>query len=203
MAAEPIHFYFDFISPYGYFAASRIDALGTRHGRAVEWRAFFMRAIATQKMGITAPLFLLPLKGDYFRQDVPRMARWFGLPFNPADIQGFNPMAAERAFWWLTDCDPALAKAFAKRVYALVFAEATAPSSIDDVVAIAAALGADGPALAEALASPELKQRLIDETEAAASHGVWGTPTVRIGDQLFWGADRLPFVEEWLARGGW
>jgi 2-hydroxychromene-2-carboxylate isomerase len=201
--ADPIHFYFDFISPYGYFAAHRIEALARRHGRAVEWRAFNMRQVVSKKMGITQPIFAQPLKGDYFKQDVPRMARLFGLAMNPGDIPSFNAVPAERAFWALHDQDPGLAARFATRVFDHVFAEAGAPSAPASVAALAGDVGADAAALEAAIQEPAAKDRLNAETEAAVAHGVWGTPTFRVGDQLFWGADRLWMLEEWIARGGW
>jgi 2-hydroxychromene-2-carboxylate isomerase len=200
---QTLDFYFDFISPYGYFAASVIDKIGEKHGIPVAWRAFNMRSVVSKKMGITQPIFAQPLKGPYFQQDVPRMARWFGLPMNPANIAEFNPVPAERAFWVLHDQDPALAKAFAVEVYRLVFAAGIAPSQPGEVAEIARQLGADGEQILQAIQGDAAKQRLVDETENAVAAGVWGTPTFKVDDQLFWGSDRLWMVDEWLARGGW
>ena len=198
-----LHFYFDFISPYGYFAATRVNDIGTRQNVPVHWHAFNMRSVVSNKMGIKEPIFLQPLKGPYFRQDVPRVARYFDLPFNPANIIDFNPTPAERCFWWLHDHDHEVAQRFARRVFEMIFAEATLPGDIAAVAMLAGQFGADASAAAEWLHSDAARNRLKDETEAAAGHGVWGTPTFRIGDQLFWGSDRLGMVEDWLERGGW
>jgi len=201
--ADPIDFYFDFISPYGYCAASRIDALGEKHGRAVRWRTFNMRSVNANQLGMDRPLFQLPLKGPYFTQDVPRTVKWFGLPYNPGSVLDFNPLSALRAFWFLNDQDEALAKAFAWRVMQVFFAEKTVPNDPEAVAAIAASQGARGAAVLDYLASPEAKTRLKTETENAIASGVWGTPTFKVGDQLFWGCDRMPMLDDWLARGGW
>ncbi|WP_341648434.1 DsbA family protein [Thauera humireducens] len=59
--AEPIDFYFDFSSPYGYFMAERIDALAAAHGRSVRWRPFLLGAV--HKVTGEVPLPSKPLKG--------------------------------------------------------------------------------------------------------------------------------------------
>lgn len=200
---EPISFYFDFISPYGYCAASRIDALAARHGRTAQWRTFNMRSVNATVLGADKPLFLLPLKGPYFSQDVPRTVKWFGLPYDPGSVLEFNPLAALRAFWFLNDQNPQQAKAFAWRVMQAFFAEKTVPNEPALVAAFAEEAGADPQAVLAYLDAPEAKARLKRETEDAVSKGVWGTPTFRVGDQLFWGCDRLQMLEDWLARGGW
>jgi 2-hydroxychromene-2-carboxylate isomerase len=201
--AAPIDFYFDFISPYGYAAASRIDALGERHGAPVRWRAFNMRSVNANVLGVKEPLFLAPLKGPYFQQDAPRTIRYFDLPYNPASVLDFNPLAAMRAFWFLTDADPALGRRFAWRIFQLFFAEKTTPNDPEEVAAIAGGLGADARAVLNYVTGHLAKERLKAETEAAIAAGVWGTPTFIVDDQIFWGSDRLQMLDDWLARGGW
>lgn len=199
----PIEFYFDFISPYGYCAASRIDALAQKHGRTVRRRAFNMRSVNATIIGVDRPLFQLPLKGPYFSQDVPRTVKWFGLPYDPGSVLDFNPLAALRAFWFLDDRSPEQAAAFAWRVYRAFFAEKTVPNEPAMVAAFAAEVGADEAAVMAWLESPEAKARLKDETAAAVAAGVWGTPTFKVDDQIFWGCDRLDMLDDWLSRGGW
>ena len=77
--SAPIDFYFDFSSPYGYFASTRIDSIAARHGRAVSWHPILLGAVFKVTGG--APLPSLPLKGDYAKSDIPRCARLLGLPF--------------------------------------------------------------------------------------------------------------------------
>lgn len=199
----PIVFYFDFASPYGYFASTRIDAIGAKYDRPVDWRTFFMRVIVSQKMGMTRSLVDEPIKGPYVRHDIQRMARYFGLPLNPANLANFNPLLAERAFLFIKDQDEDMARIFAKRVYRRLFAEATDMTAIDAIAALSAEIGADRAAVCAAIESPVYKERLKLETEKAAERGVWGTPTVDVDGELFWGSDRLALVDEWLARGGW
>jgi len=71
------------------------------------------------------------------------------------------------------------------------------------VAEIAAALGIGRDALLAAVADPAIKERLKRSTAAAIERGVFGSPFVFVDGEPFWGADRLPQIDAWLARGGW
>ena len=73
--ADPIDFYFDFSSPYGYFASTQIDRIAAKHGREVAWRPILLGAVF--KVTRQQPLPTIPLKGDYARHDHARSARLF------------------------------------------------------------------------------------------------------------------------------
>ncbi len=198
-----IDFYFDFFSPYGYFASTRIEALAARHGRTVRWHAFHMRSVMKDVLGLAQPLTALPLKGPYIRHDVRRMARWWGLPYAPGDLVTFANTDAGRAFWLLHDTDPAGAKRFAAAVLHRHHALGTSPRNADDLAAIAQEVDALAVDLRTALATDAAKQRLRQATDAAVAAGVWGTPTFIVDGETFWGADRMSMLDDWLARGGW
>ena len=197
----PIDFYFDFSSPYGYLAAHRIDRIAESHGREARWRPFLLGVV----FAITgqSPLISQPMRGAYALRDFSRSARALGIPFTMPEPFPVLTLAAGRAFYWLQDRDPALAKRFAKSVYRRIFGEggdiATAPA----IVSIAEACGADGGELAAALAEKAVKERLKAETQAAIDHGVFGSPFVIVDGEPFWGADRLDQVDHWLETGGW
>jgi 2-hydroxychromene-2-carboxylate isomerase len=203
--SAPIDFYFDFLSPYGYFASTRIDALAARHGRSVRWRGFYMRGIMQDKLGQSRSFLEVPLKGDYYRHDAPRMARWFGLPYRSAGLANFISANALRAFWLIDDIDTDMAKRFAREIFEWQHVRATPPNTPEQVAEAAANVGLSPARLdvAAAVQQDEGKARLRSETDAAADAGVWGTPTFIVDGELFWGADRLHLVEEWLRRGGW
>jgi hypothetical protein len=77
--ADPIAFYFDFSSPYGYLASTRIDALAEKHGRMVTWRPFLL-GVAFKTTG-QLPLVEQPLRGPYSLHDFARSARLLGVRF--------------------------------------------------------------------------------------------------------------------------
>src|SRR4051794_23799459 len=100
----PIEFYFDFSSPYGYLASTKIEEIAASHGRHVNWRPFLLGAVF--KVSGMKPLVDIPMKGDYTAHDFGRFARYLGVPFvMPANFP-FAPVAASRAVYWLGDRDP-------------------------------------------------------------------------------------------------
>ena len=197
----PLEFYFDFSSPYGYFASTRIDELAARHGRQVIWRPFLL-GIAFKVTG-QAPLVQQPIRGDYHRHDFPRSARRLKLPFVLPDNFPFLSLAAARAYYWLLDTDPGKAKALARAVYHAAFGEGRNVTPAETVAVIAEPLGIGRTELLAAVNDPVIKERLKLETDTAIARGVFGSPFVFVDGEPFWGSDRLDQVEEWLATGGW
>jgi 2-hydroxychromene-2-carboxylate isomerase len=193
----PLEFYFDFSSPYGYLAAERIDELAAQYGRKVKWRPVLLGVIF--KATGAAPLTTVPLKGDYAKLDFVRSARFMGIPYNPPSRFPLPTQMAARAYYWLHDRDCAQARAFAKAVYRAFFVEDRDVSDPEVVLAIVAAVGADRAAVAEAVESPEIKERLKAEVAAALEKGVFGSPFILCDGEPFMGADRLPQLEARLA----
>ena len=199
--SEPIRFYFDFGSPYGYLATFRIEALAARHGRTVDWRAILLGAVF--KVTGQTPLIGQPLRGDYFRRDMERMAREFGAPFSFPESFPLHSVAAGRAFYWLKDRSPERAVALARRLYRAHWGEGRDIGAPDRVAGEAAALGLDRAAVLAALADDAVKSRLRREVERAMGHGVFGSPGFLIDGEPFWGCDKFDQMERWLSRGGW
>ncbi|ANC90653.1 2-hydroxychromene-2-carboxylate isomerase [Azospirillum humicireducens] len=202
---DPIDFYFDFASPYGYFASLRIDELAAKHGRTVTWRPVLLGAIF--KVTGMKPNLQQPLRGEYLTHDVGRIARLTGAPFTFPDSAPVNGVAASRAFYWLTDGHPEQAKLLARALYHAHFAEGRDIGPAETVAEIAGrtlgSLGIDRAAAAAALQDPTVKDRLRTETDDAVERGVFGSPFVIVDGEPFWGWDRLDMVDRWLATGGW
>ncbi|MCW8891399.1 MAG: 2-hydroxychromene-2-carboxylate isomerase [Sedimenticola sp.] len=199
--AAPLEFYFDFYSPYGYLASSRIDELAARHGREVVWRPFLVGATFT--VTGARPLVDIPLLGDYSLHDMKRCARLQGVPFQlPVEFPK-AALAPSRAFYWLADAQPEQAKRLAKAVYNATFAEGLDGSDPQQVANLGATLGIDSNELLDAIQRPEVKEKLKHETATAVSRGVFGSPTFFVDGEPFWGNDRLEQVDRWLETGGW
>lgn len=195
--ADPIDFYFDFSSPYGYLASTRIDAIAARHGRDVIWRPFVLGAAF--KLTGQQPLVEQPLRGDYARRDFARSARLLGVPLKLPSPFPFFALAASRACYWVEDA--ARARALAKAIYHAAFGEGRDVTPVPVVAEIACGLRIDG--VEQGLEKPETKAKLRDATDEALARGVFGSPFFVVDGEPFWGHDRLEHVERWLATGGW
>jgi 2-hydroxychromene-2-carboxylate isomerase len=198
---DPIDFYFEFASPYGYLASLQIDAIAAGHGREVAWRPIMLGA-ALKATG-SQPNVRVPLKGSYLLRDVARFARLLGAPYTEPAVMPMSSLAASRAYWWLVDEDEDLAKGLAQAVLHAHWGEGRDMSTVDQVAEVAVPLGVGKSELAAACADPRIKQLLKDETDRSIARGVFGSPFFMIDDEPFWGADRLDQLERWLASGGW
>ncbi|MDB5867102.1 MAG: 2-hydroxychromene-2-carboxylate isomerase [Betaproteobacteria bacterium] len=199
--ANPIDFYFDFSSPYGYFAASKIEDIAARHGRTVNWRPILLGAVF--KVTGQQPLPTIPLKGDYSKRDLERTAKLLNLPFKLPTKFPISTQSPARAFYYLNNRDPALAKRLALALYVAYFADDVDISSPENTADIAAHAGVDKTEMTAALNDPAVKDRLRHEVDAAVALGVFGSPYIVVDGEPFWGSDRLDQVEKWLSTGGW
>ncbi|WGF88991.1 2-hydroxychromene-2-carboxylate isomerase [Marinivivus vitaminiproducens] len=199
--AEPIVFYFEFASPYGYFASRQIDELAESFDRTVQWRPVMLGAMMKQTGA--RPLFDLPLKADYARQDIPRFARFLGVPLAMPSVLPMNSLASSRAYYWLLDNMPEQAHRVAQAFFHAHWGEGRDLSPPEIVADVAAEAGVDRETLLAGIGSPEIKARLRGETERAMERGVFGSPFFLVDGQPFWGADRIPQIRSWLERGGW
>jgi 2-hydroxychromene-2-carboxylate isomerase len=198
--AAPLDFYFDFSSPYGYLASTRINAIAANHNRRVNWRPILLGPMF--KAVGTAPLAGLPLKGPYSIRDFIRSARYFRVPYKQPDPFPIGTQNAARAFYWINDRDPLRACQFAQACYQEYFGKGIDISSAEKVADLATALGEDRDATLSAVQDPAMKERMKRENDAALARGVFGSPFIFIDDEPFWGNDRLEQVDAWLATGG-
>jgi len=196
MSQAPIDFYFDFSSPYGYFAAAKIDELAAKHGRSATWRPILLGAVFKITGG--QPLPTIPLKGSYAAHDLARSARLFKLPFKMPSKFPIGTTAPARAYYWIADRDLALARKVALALYRAYFAEDRDISNPEVTGNVAAKLGVDKAELSQALNDPAVKERLRIEVDAAIERGVFGSPYIVVDGEPFWGSDRLDQVEKWL-----
>jgi 2-hydroxychromene-2-carboxylate isomerase len=199
--ARPIDFWFDFISPYGYFASLRIEELAAQHGRGVRWRPMLLGVTVLKVMGLK-PLMDTPLKGDYVERDLRRTARRESIPLG-RDLRSppMNPVPAARVMAWLGAHDQTLAGRFADCVFRRYWA---AGEEMDNAVHLEQALveaGASSVQAARALQRSPAAELLQAGVQAAVEAGVFGSPFVVIDGEPFWGYDALPAARHWLAHG--
>ncbi len=199
--SDPIDFWFDFSSPYGYLLSERIDEVAARFGRKVRWHPILL-GVVFRATG-SAPLTLQnPAKAAYSLLDFARSARFMGIPYRHPTRFPLATQNAARAYYWLHGEDCALARRFAHAVFRALYGDDRDISAPDVVLEIAANLGVDRSSLEAALQNQEIKDRLKDEVDKALAIGVFGSPHVVIDGEPFFGADRLPQIEKWLETGG-
>lgn len=197
--ADPIEFFFDFASPYSYLAAAQIEPLAARHGRSVEFKPILL-GVAFKVSG-QLPLVDVPLKGDYSRRDFERSARFAGVPFRMPSLFPMGTVNAARAMLWLQANDPSHATPFMHRAMRAYFTEDRNINEAAIIGEVAGTLGVDSARLVAGIQEPALKERLRAQVDSAVARGVFGAPYLFVDGEPFWGNDRLPHVERWLAQG--
>ena len=197
---QPIDFYFDFASPYGYFMSEKIDALAARHGRTVTWRPILLFA-ALRSLGLPAP-FEHPVKLEYITADFARSAKFLNVDYRlPPAFPALTQHAA-RAFYLLNGKATEAAVPFAQAVLRGYFRDGRDISNID---VIAEMVGNQTPSLGsvanirDKLKTDEAKVMLQGAINEAVGNKVFGSPFVVIDGEPFFGVDRLPQISQKLA----
>lgn len=198
--SNSIEFFFDFSSPYGYLAAQEIDKLGEKHGRSVVWKPFLL-GVTFKETGIP-PLMQVPLKSEYSDHDLKRSARRLGVPFIWPDPFPFPSVAASRAFYWVEREKGAdAAKALALALYFQAFGAGRDIATAEPVIQICDSLGHEGAD--EGVQDAAIKDKLKEVTGDALERKIFGSPFFFVDGEPFWGHDRIAYIDEWLAKGGW
>lgn len=196
--AEPIRFYFDFASPYAYFALDRVERLAIAHRRTVEWRPVLLWAVL-KAHAIAAPLDA-PAKRDYFLTDMPRSAAFYGVDYRQPETLGRSTHRAARLYYALAHRAPDIARGFGRAVFSAFFAEGVDISREDELVRIAAGLGVEANVGLEAMNGDIGRTRLAAAVEAAIADQVTGSPFFIVDGERFFGVDRLPQIEWRLSQ---
>lgn len=199
--SDAIDFYFDFSSPYSYFASHKIDEIAEANGRSVNWKPILLGPVFAASGGSSPIAFAV--KGPYSVHDCARMARFMDVPWKMPDNFPILTTASARAFHWINEKDPDQARLLAKSLFHRFFGEGQDITSGEVVADIAAALFIDRDQLLSAIAEPAIKQKLKEETATAIQRGVFGAPFFFVDGEGFWGSDRLWMIKKWLQRGGW
>ena len=188
----PLRFYFDFASPYAYFALRPLRALAKEHGRNIEYRPMLLWAIL-KAHGIAAP-FDAPVKRAYFIADMVRSAAFHGTPYrHPAKLPVSSHLAA-RLYYAVVEQRPESAQTLVRDVFDALFARGEDITLAGVLGALATAQGLDLETVREAMEGRIGRQHLAEVIDQAIADDVCGSPYMIVDGEGFFGADRLPQI---------
>jgi 2-hydroxychromene-2-carboxylate isomerase len=193
---KTIDFFFDFSSPYSYLAATQLPGIAARTGARVAYRPFVLFAVF-KATGNDMPA-KVAAKGMYMAKDLERWARHYGVPFKFSSHFPANTVKAMRLV--LVADEQGKGEEAAQAGFRAMWQEDRNPDDAGVLADIARAAGIDPAAALAAIETPAIKDKLRASTDEAIARGAFGAPAIFVGDQLFWGNDRMHFVEE-AARG--
>jgi 2-hydroxychromene-2-carboxylate isomerase len=188
-------FYYDTNSPYAYLAAFRVDEVLPVKP---DWRPIAFGVIVRRTGKVP---WSFTDERDAGLAEISRRASERGLPEvripEGWPVESYS-LAALRALTLIDDQE--LLRAVSRELYRAMFVDGRPLSDLDAVLDSAEQAGMDRAEVAEGIERQEIKDRLRDATDAALERGVTGVPTVAVGDQLFWGDDRLEDAAAAMAR---
>ena len=192
-----IDFYFDFTSPYAYLANCRLPVLADAHGYSIAYKPIDLKA-AKLAIGNDGPANMqLPVKMRYIMADLMRWVQRYGAPFNVGKDASF---ASERANIGVIYADrKGQARDYVNAVWHASFGSGGSLGSDDLLRQVAGQMGWAPDDLMAFIASEEAQQLYDQGNKEAQAKGVFGVPTMIVGDQMWWGNDRLDFLEAYLA----
>ena len=189
-----LDFYFDYRSPYAYLAQTQVRALGAE----IAWRPFEILQLMDKVGNVPTSITCKP-KGKYLGADLMRWVAMYKVPFQrhpqAGSIDARRLLRATLAAAELGQADAAVGA-----IFGAYWGSGAPLATAEDVVAVLNTAGAGAPDLAARIDDPVLDAALDEATAEAAARGVFGAPTMYVGDEMFFGNDRFDFVRASLER---
>src|SRR5690606_35096499 len=187
-----LEYFFDFRSPYSYLAYSQLYELNAE---------IVLRPMSVLKVmdavGNVPTTLVCAAKGRYARADLMRWAQRYQVPLNPGDMKRTDGEACSRAVLAADSAEQAAAITGA--LFRACWGEGKSLTSVADILDVLKAAGIDTTTLGAHIDDLATVAALEANTKEAAARGVFGSPTILIGETMFFGNDRLDFVREHLA----
>jgi 2-hydroxychromene-2-carboxylate isomerase len=193
---KTVEFLFDVGSPAAYLAFRRLPAICEAAGATLVWRPMLLGGVF-QATGNHSPA-AIPAKGKYLFADLQRFASRHGIAFRRNPFFPINTLTLMRMATGLDLREPQRLAPFVDAVYRAIWEDERDMNDPAVVARVLQEAGFDPQALLALANDPEVKEALKARTQEAVARGVFGAPTFFVGDQMYWGQDRLDFVKEAL-----
>lgn len=195
-AIEPrLEFYFDYASPFSYLADSRLGDLAKRTGASIVYKPILLGAVF-KATGNVSPV-TVPAKAAYSGHDLRRWTRRYGAPFASNPHFPMNTLRVMRGA--VASQVAGCFAAYHRAVFSAMWEKGRHIAEEAVLREVLTGAGLDAASLLAGAETAEVKERLRAGTAEAVERGVFGVPSFWVGNELFWGNDRLDFVEEALS----
>jgi len=199
---KQVEFFYDLVSPYSYLARGRIQEICEEQDAELVLRPMLLGAVH-KASGNRAPIEV-EAKGRYQYKDIHKWAEHYGLPMDFPKPFPFRTLKTMRVAMFCRERGEL--ETFTEEAFRLYWQEGGAPKGLEEadedgpVSEVARRIGLDPDEALEGGAAPEAKEALKNSTTEAVERGAFGAPAFFVDDEMFWGNDRLHFVEAALAR---
>ena len=195
---KSVEFYFDLGSPYSYLAYYRLLQMAEQQEIQIVYKPILLGGVF-KATGNRSPIEI-PVKGAYSILDMQRWAEYYQIPMQMNPHFPMNTLTLMRI---LTGVQLLHLEKFEQVLKLLFDAMFGTPKNLNEPTVLAEVLKPSGFSVEDIMSmvqSDVVKQKLITETEQAIQRGIFGAPTFFVGDEMYWGQDRLHFVEQALNK---
>ena len=189
--ARTLEFYFDYGSPYSYLADTQVEAIAKRTGASLARKPMLLGGVF-KSTGNHSPAEL-PQKGVWSGFDMPLWARHYGVPFQRNPFFPVNTLALMRGAA-AAQIDGSFER-YHPAMFKAMWVDGRNLNDMKEVAAVLAGVGLDPQKFGNRIQEQDVKDRLKATTDEAVARGVFGAPTSFVDGKMFFGNDRLPFVE--------
>nr|BAA20398.1 dioxygenase [Pseudomonas putida] len=191
-----VDFYFDFLSPFSYLANQRLSKLAQDHGLTTCYNAIDLARVKIAIGNVGPSNRDLEVKLDYLKVDLQRWAQLYGIPLVfPAN---YNSRRMNTGLYY-SEAE-VQAAAYVNVVFNAIWGEGIAPDLESLPALVSEKLGWDRSAFERFLSSNAATERYDEQTHFAIERKVFGVPTMFLGDEMWWGNDRLFMLESAMGR---
>ena len=191
-----VEFFYDFGSPTVYLAATQLPRIAGSVGATIDWRPMLLGGVF-KSTGNQSPV-VVPEKAAYMNDDLQLFAKRYGVPFRVNPHFPINTLALMRGAVAYQD-DAVASSTYRDAIFTAIWVEARNLNEPEVIGQVLSDAGLDPAELMNRIGQQTVKDQLIANTEEAVNRGVFGAPTFFVGEQMFFGQDRLDFVAEALS----
>jgi 2-hydroxychromene-2-carboxylate isomerase len=190
--------YFDYACPWAYLGSCRAEAYFRDLGVEIEFRPVHLRRLV--EAGVGKPPELGPRKQANATNDIRHWAEAIGAEISPDARALYKSDSSLALRCALVAKDLGKFREFHYPAYRARWARARDLSKESVLEELIASAGLDADTVLARARTPELEKRLTRETETAIERGVFGVPTIFVGDEMFWGNDRFELVRFYVEK---
>ena len=196
--SKTVEFFFDFGSPTTYLAWTQLPGICAKVGATLVYRPMLLGAVF-QATGNVSPA-MIPAKIPFMTLDLARFARRYNVPLRLNPHFPFDTLTLMRCATAVQVQEPARLAPFLDAIFTAIWAEGLNLSDPMVAGSIISAAGFDAQKILEQSSQQVIKSSLRETTEEAIQRGAFGAPTMFVGNEMFFGQDRLDFLVEELKR---
>ena len=192
--SKRIDFYFDFTSPYGYFASTHINELADKYDHQVDWHPYVGEEFKPSNSG--TGLSQIPAKLKYQKRDIIRTAQFENIPYNEPSVTTLDARYAARAVLWVESTyGEARGIELAQAILRAYHVEDKNISDTQTITAIAQSIGLNAEEVLAGISNASTREQFRAEVDLATAKGVFGSPFFILDGEPFWGFDRMDQLE--------